>query len=231
MILAIISYTVALSVLALIIGFSPILYGMMVRLSADKNDRRASVWLVAGVIVGIVCMFALGGSIALGIESLQNTIDRDGVVRYALLGLVGLLGMVYIARQRMTNRATESHRKYGTRGTVQNLPLFLFAAVRTLTSVSGLTAVVLISGAMTSRSIPWFITFAVVLPFICLVATLPFIVLARGSEWQAALYEYVAKRAARVRDAVGLHEGAVQGIALLLCIGLLMYALIGLLSR
>lgn len=230
MILATFSYVIVLSVLALVIGFSPILYGIMAQLSADKSSSRAPTWLVGGVIVGIVCMFALGGSTALAIEELRKLIGGEAVVRYLLLGVVGLLGIVYLLRQRYVQHTATPQRARRTTSGMQSLPLFLFAAVRTVTSVSGLAAVVVITGAITSYSIPFVVTFALVLPFVCLVAITPFLMLARGSKWQAASYAYIARQSARVRAFMHLHESVFQAIVLLACIALLLSAGIGLLS-
>lgn len=229
MILATFSYVIVLSVLALVIGFSPILYGIMAQLSVGKNSR-ASRWLVGGVIVGIICMFAVGGSIALAIEELRRSIAGETVVYYLFLGVVGLLGIVYLLRQRYVQHTATAQRTHRTTSGMQNLPLFLFAAIRTVTSVSGLTAVVVITGAITSYSIPLVATFALVLPFVCLVAITPFLMLARGSKWQVASYAYVARQSARARAFIRLHESAFQGIILLACIALLLSAGVGLLS-
>ncbi len=230
MIVAIVSYLIALSVLALVIGFSPILYGMMIRLSAERNNSNAGVWLVAGVVAGIVCMFALGGSAALAIDSLRAHIGGEDGVRYAFLGVVGLLGIVYVVRQSTVKHSSKSPLKRKAKTTMQNVPLFLFAALRTLTSVSGLAAVVVISGAIASHTIPWIVAFAILLPFVCVVAVTPFLVLARGSEWQVAGYTYIAMQGTRALAFVRVHEPVFRAAALLICIVLVLYAIVGLLT-
>ncbi|MGB4762199.1 MAG: hypothetical protein WBP12_02460 [Candidatus Saccharimonas sp.] len=223
--IVIIGYVVALVLLALAIGFSPLLYGTTVRLSADHRGKLAGRWLIAGVVVGIVSMFLLGNAIGLLLEYARLTIAQIEAAYRMVVGLVGGGLVVYAfvgIKLRRKVRPVES--RSGKTLLMQGLLLFVVGLVRTATSISGLSAVMLISAAIATRSLAWPVTVFVLMPVVCFVAVLPFLLLLRGGRW----YEFLHKRSARVtttaRRRVEEYYVVIRPIVLQLGLWMLAYA-------
>jgi hypothetical protein len=179
LIITIFSYGISLVLLALIIGFSPILYSLVLGFKGLSPDKRRQLnwWLIIGVITGIICMFLLGGGIALLFRQLLSLVSLDGDYHHQGVLLSGLALMLLAA---MRSRR-QSIPKKSTKKSSQAILIFLIAFSRTVTSVSGLAAVLVISVGLSSRGITWPITLFLIGPIVLAIATLPLFILANDT--------------------------------------------------
>lgn len=223
--LVVTSYIVTLVVLALVIGFSPVLYSMMVRFAAGDRANDKGNWLIAGVIMGIVCMFLIGGTIAFVLDELRTFVMRGTAIYQSIIGVIGgslvCYALMQDARANMSQQLRSTMKRQRS-SFATSVIVLVVGFVRTVSSVSGLAAVIVLSSAITTRSVSWPVAIFVLLPLVCAIAIIPFLLLSRGDRLQKGFYQKVIGWEIAAKDR--LVEYRSIATAVLLCLGMYLVA-------
>lgn len=224
-------YIVALVVLGIVAGFSPLLYTLAAWVSStERNNRiRVGVSLVAGVTTGIILMFLVGGSLASVMMYARTKIGFGGELHDIAALFVGVTMLVYGAYRQSTLTRNKEMTALGTQGGQLSVgSVFLIGCAKTLLSLSGVSATIIITTGLATRDVSWVFTMLIVLPIVVVAALGPFIIIIMGDRWMPVVYGRSKHLMTRLRTSGILSPARLSWAVIALGVLLVVYGSIGL---